>query len=66
MYNKVFITNFDQHEEYRRGRAVDRQDKPKIEQSSGALTHTVVEESEEVSSRKTLFLCTFYVVLLCP
>lgn len=38
----------DQHDEYRRGRAVDRQDAPTVEGKTGVLTHMVVEESEEV------------------
>lgn len=45
---QVFVANFDQHDEYRRGRAVDRQDAPSVEGGTGALTHTVVEPSEEV------------------
>ena len=43
---KVFVTDIETHEAYRRGKAVDRQDK-----SGGAygiLTHSVVEESEEI------------------
>ena len=45
---KVFVANFDQHDEYRRGRAVDRQDTPTTDGGTGILIHTVVEESEEV------------------
>lgn len=44
------MANFDQHDEYRRGRAVDRQDAPTVDVGTGVLTHTVVEESEEVST----------------
>ena len=43
---KVFITNIEMHEAYRRGKAVDRQDK--IGGSTGELIHHVVEESEEI------------------
>jgi len=45
---KVFVANFDQHDEYRRGRAVDKQGQQSVDSSTGMQTHTVVEESEEV------------------
>jgi hypothetical protein len=48
---KVFVADFDQHDEYRRGRAVDRQDMPTVEGGTGVLTHTVVEGSEEVRAK---------------
>lgn len=43
---KVFVTDMETHEAYRRGKAVERQDK--TGGAAGALTHTVVEESEEI------------------
>ena len=43
---KVFITNMEMHESYRRGKAVDRQDK--IGGAVGELVHHVIEESEEI------------------
>ena len=42
---KVFVYDINAHEEYRRGKAVDRQDKGG---TTGLLTHHVVEPSEEV------------------
>jgi hypothetical protein len=43
---KVFVTDIETHEAYRRGKAVDRQDK--TGGAYGILTHSVVEESEEI------------------
>jgi hypothetical protein len=40
------VTDIESHEAYKRGRAVDREDKREI---SGPAIHKVVEESEEVS-----------------
>jgi hypothetical protein len=42
---KVFVTDMDTHEAYRRGRAVDRQDRTG---TLGASTHIIVESSEEI------------------
>ena len=42
---KVFVSNLEEHEAYKRGRAVDRQDRTA---NVGAITHTVVEPSEEI------------------
>jgi hypothetical protein len=43
---KVFVHNLDEHEAYRRGKAVDRQDRAGT--STGGLTTSVLEESEEL------------------
>ena len=43
---KVFVTDIEAHEAYRRGKAVDRQDK--AGGAYGMLTYSVVEESEEI------------------
>jgi hypothetical protein len=43
---KVFVTDIETHEAYRRGKAVERQDK--TGGATGPLTHSVVEESEEI------------------
>ena len=43
---KVFVTDIETHEAYRRGKAVERQDK--TGGATGPLTHSVIEESEEV------------------
>lgn len=43
---KVFVTDIETHEAYRRGKAVDRQDK--TGGAYGILTHSVIEESEEI------------------
>ena len=43
---KVFVTNMEVHEAYRRGKAVDRQDK--TGGAAGVLVHNVIEESEEI------------------
>jgi hypothetical protein len=42
---KVFVTDLEAHEAYRRGRAVDRQDKTG---TVGAASHTVIETAEEI------------------
>lgn len=42
---KVFVSNLEEHDAYRRGRAVDRQDRAG---TVGVMTHTVVEPSEEI------------------
>jgi hypothetical protein len=42
---KVFVSDMDAHNAYKRGRAVDRQDKGG---ANGVLTHVVVETSEEI------------------
>ena len=42
---KVFVSNIEEHDAYRRGRAVDRQDRAG---TIGTVTHTVVEPSEEI------------------
>ena len=44
---KVFVADMETHDAYRRGRAVDRQDKTGSFDSSSA-THKVIEESEEI------------------
>ena len=41
---KVFISDFESHDAYKRGKAVDRQDKGGIQ---GMNNHTVIETSEE-------------------
>ena len=43
---KVFVTDIETHEAYRRGKAVERQDK--TGGATGPLTHSVIEESEEI------------------
>lgn len=43
---KVFVTDIETHEAYKRGKAVERQDK--TGGATGALVHNVVEESEEL------------------
>lgn len=42
---KVFVVDMDAHDAYKRGRAIDRQDKGG---SAGILTHHVIEVSEEI------------------
>ena len=42
---KVFVMDMDAHDAYKRGRAIDRQDKGG---SAGILTHQVIEVSEEI------------------
>lgn len=42
---KVFVANMDEHDAYRRGRAVDRQDRAG---TVGPAVHAVVEPSEEI------------------
>lgn len=42
---KVFVSNMEEHDAYKRGRAVDRQDRSG---TVGVMTHTVVEPSEEI------------------
>jgi hypothetical protein len=54
---QIFVTDLDAHEAYKRGRSVSRQDKGG---SSGLLTHTVVELSEEIR----LLTCSTMTVLL--
>eukprot|EP01038_Epipyxis_sp_PR26KG_P013352 gene13352-17908_t len=48
---KIFVSDVESHEQYRRGVAVDRQDKGG---ATGLLTHHVIEVSEEIR----LLLCT--------
>lgn len=50
---KIFVSNYEQHDAYKRGRAVDRQDK-----ASGSVT--IVEPSEEIR----LLLATSILTLL--
>jgi hypothetical protein len=42
---KVFVNDLDSHEAYKRGKAVDRQDK---QGSTDGITHRIVEPSEEI------------------
>jgi hypothetical protein len=42
---KVFVNDLDSHEAYKRGKAVDRQDK---QGSTDGMTHRIVEPSEEI------------------
>lgn len=42
---KIFVSEMETHDAYKRGRAVDRQDKGG---NSGILTHQVIEMSEEI------------------
>jgi hypothetical protein len=42
---KIFVADLEEHDAYRRGRAVDRQDRSG---TVGAITHSVVEPSEEI------------------
>ena len=53
----VFVHDYESHEAFKRGRAVDRQDKGG---SNGLLTHVVVEPSEEIR----LLLCQTLETLL--
>lgn len=54
---KVFVADLEEHDAYRRGRAVDRQDRAG---TVGVMTHTVVEPSEEIR----LIACTGLLTLI--
>lgn len=51
---KLFVTDMEAHDAFRRGRAVDRQDKGGAE---GLLVHQVVETSEEIRFQTCKTLC---------
>lgn len=51
---KVFVTDIETHEAYRRGKAVERQDK--TGGATGALVHSVIEESEEIRNLSCIVL----------
>jgi hypothetical protein len=53
---KIFVTDIEIHEAYKRGKAVDRQDR--TGGAGGILTHNVVEESEEIRNLTCIVLNT--------
>ena len=55
---KIFVTEIEAHEEFRRGKAVDRQDRVGTAAGGGAATLKVVEPSEEIRHLACRVLCT--------
>jgi len=55
---KIFVTDIEAHEEFRRGKAVDRQDRVGTAAGGGAAVLKVVEPSEEIRHLACRVLCT--------